>query len=105
MSRQLEIAELKALTPLGSLKKDNLSALAKKTKVREAQPGEMLFRQGDTDKRTIYVLSGTVELRDGDKTAAAIKGGSDEARNPLAPKLPREYDAIATTGIEYVAID
>ena len=105
MSRQLDISQLKALTPLDSLKKDNLSALAKKTKIRDAQPGEALFREGDSDKRTIYVLSGSVELREGDRTAATIKGGSDEARNPLAPKLPRQYSAVATTPIEYVAID
>ena len=105
MSRQLDISQLKALTPLDSLKKDNLSALVKKTKIREGQPGETLFREGDTEKRTIYVLSGTVELREGERTVATIRGGTDEARNPLAPKLPRQYSAVATTSIEYVAID
>src|SRR5690349_17988862 len=68
MSKQVEIAQLKALSPLGSLKKDNLHALAKKTKIRDAQTGEALFREGDSEKRTVYVLTGTVELREGDQT-------------------------------------
>ncbi len=89
MSKQIEIAQLKALSPLDSLKKDNLHALVKKTKVREAQPGEALFREGDAEKRTVYVLSGAVELREADKPIAKIIGGTEDARNPLSPKLPR----------------
>ena len=105
MTKQVEIDQLKALSPIDSLKKDNLHALVKKTKVREAQTGETLFREGDAEKRTIYVLTGTVELREGDKTVARIVGGSDDARNPLSPKLPRRHSAIATSSVEYVAID
>ncbi len=67
MNKQVDVSQLKALSPLDSLKKDNLFALAKKTKVREAQPGETLFREGDSEKRTVYVLSGSVELREGDE--------------------------------------
>src|SRR5690606_12635612 len=105
MTKQVDIAQLKALTPLDSLKKDNIHALAKKTKVRDAQPGETLFREGESDKRTVYVLSGTVELREGNDTKARIVGGSDEARNPLSPKLPRRETAIATSAVEYISID
>ena len=105
MSKQVDVSQLKALSPLDSLKKDNLFALAKKTRVRDAQPGETLFREGDSDKRTVYVLAGTVELREGEQRVAKIVGGSDEARNPLSPKLPRRQSAIATTPVEYVTID
>jgi CRP-like cAMP-binding protein len=105
MTKQVDILQLKALSPLGSLKKDNLHALVKKTKVREAQSGESIFREGDTEKRTVYVLAGTVELREGDRTVARITGGTDEARNPLSPKLPRQQTAIAIKPVEYVTID
>ena len=105
MTKQIELAQLKALSPIDSLKKDNLHALVKKTKIRDAQPGEILFREGDSEKRTVYVLSGTVELREGDATAAKISGGADEARHPLSPKLPRRQTAIATSSVEYITID
>ncbi len=105
MTKQVEIDRLKALSPIDSLKKDNLHALVKKTKVRDAQPGEVLFRQGDAEKRTVYVLAGTVELREGEQTVAKIVGGSDNARNPLSPKLPRQHTAMATSAVEYLAID
>jgi CRP-like cAMP-binding protein len=51
------------------------------------------------------VLSGNVDLRKADETEISIIGGSDEARNPLAPHLPRSYTAIATTNCEYITID
>ena len=105
MTKQVEIDRLKALSPIDSLKKDNLHALVKKTKVRDAQPGEALFRQGDAEKRTVYVLAGTVELREGERTVARIAGGADNARNPLSPKLPRQHTAVATSAVEYLAID
>jgi CRP-like cAMP-binding protein/rhodanese-related sulfurtransferase len=99
------VSQLKTLIPVSSLKKDNLQALVKKTEVREAQPGERLFSEGDTAKRTVYVLSGSVDLRSGEKTVTAIIGGSEQARNPLAPQLPRHYSAIATTNTQYITID
>ena len=105
MSKQVDSNQLRALSPLDSLKKDNLFALAKKTKIREAQPGEALFREGDSEKRTVYVLTGTVELRAQDRTVAKIVGGSDDARNPLSPKLPRRESAMAVSPVEYVSID
>jgi CRP-like cAMP-binding protein len=105
MIKQVEIQQLKALTPLDSLKKDNLEALVKKTAVKEAKPGEQLFHEGDSAKRTVYVLSGSVDLRKGDETEVSIIGGSDEARHPLSPQLPRHYTAIATTRTEYITID
>jgi CRP-like cAMP-binding protein len=50
-------------------------------------------------------LSGNVDLRKGDETQTSIIGGSDEARNPLSPQLPRNYTAIATTNCEFITID
>ena len=105
MTKQVDSAQLKAFSPIDSLKKDNLAALAKKTKVRDAQPGETLFREGDAEKRTFYVLSGTIELREGTHRSGRITGGTEDARNPLSPKLPRRHTAIATSAVEYITID
>ncbi len=105
MSKQVDIHQLRTLSPLDALKKDNLHALVTKTRVREAQAGQSLFREGDSEKRSVYVLSGTVELRQEGNVAARIVGGSDDARNPLAPVLPREYTAIAVNDVEFISID
>lgn len=105
MNTQVGIDQLKSLSPLSSLKKDNLQALVKKTEIRTAEPGQLLFQEGDTAKRTVYVLTGSVDLRSGSDVVTSIIGGTEEARNPLAPQLPRRYAAIATTSTQYITID
>jgi CRP-like cAMP-binding protein len=105
MSSKVDIHQLMQLSPISSLKKDNLQALVKKTVVKIAQPGELIFKTGDTTKRTFYVLRGSVDLRVDDDTATSIIGGTDEAKNPLSARLPRQFNAIATTQCEYISVD
>ena len=105
MGKQVDISQLRALSPLNSLKKENLVALAKKTELKVAEPGEQIFKEGDSSKRAFWILSGNVDLRTGGKTETEIVGGSEEAKNPLTPQLPRSYTAIATTSCEYIMID
>jgi CRP-like cAMP-binding protein len=105
MRKQVDISQLRVLSPVNSLKKDNLQALVKKTELKLAQPGEHLFNEGDSSKRAVWVLSGNVDLRVGDETVNSVIGGTEEARNPLSPPLPRHHSAIATTKVEYITID
>ncbi|MEO0998183.1 MAG: hypothetical protein AAFX58_11760, partial [Pseudomonadota bacterium] len=105
MTEHAQPSVLKAFSPLDSLKRDNLTALAKKTRILELNQGEYLFKQGDTEKRTMYVVSGAVDLVEDGTTADTVRGGSDEARNPLSPILPRRFAARASTKIQYLSID
>lgn len=81
---------LRQFAPLDGLKKENQAALARKVHIRELEAGRLLFKEGDTDKRTVWIVSGTVELREDNRTIGVIKGGTPEARNPLVPKVPRQ---------------
>jgi CRP-like cAMP-binding protein len=96
---------LKSLTPLEGMKKDNIAALAKKVFLRTLTPGRLLFKEGERDKRTVWVVSGTVEIREGDRTVGMIRGGTPEARNPLCHQQPRRMSARAIEEIEYLSID
>jgi CRP-like cAMP-binding protein len=101
----LDPALLRTFTPLDGFKKDNLAALARKTSLKECLAGRTLFREGDTDKRTFYLVRGEVELRSGDAIVAVVRSGTIEARNPLAPGMPRRFTARAASDIEYLAVD
>src|SRR5579864_6014892 len=96
---------LRTFSPLDGLKKENLLALSKKTTLKELPAGRLLFREGDTDKRTYYLARGEVELSSGDQRVAVIKAGTVEARSPVAPGVPRRFTAKTLTSIEYLAID
>ncbi|MET0292568.1 MAG: cyclic nucleotide-binding domain-containing protein [Steroidobacteraceae bacterium] len=103
--RPADVPLLKRFTPLSGLRKENQAALARKVTVRTLPAGRTLFKQGDTDRRTIWLVSGTLELREGDQTVAMIMGGTPEARAPLSTQLPRRVSARAIDEIEYLSID
>ncbi|MEM6638657.1 MAG: cyclic nucleotide-binding domain-containing protein [Pseudomonadota bacterium] len=96
---------LRTLSPLDGLKSENLQALVKKTRVQTAPRGRFLFNQGDTDKRTVYLVSGEVELCTETRVIRVIAGGTEAARHPLAPMLPRRVGARAKTEVQFIAID
>ena len=102
---QLTTDLLRNFSPLDGLKRDNLAALARKVQVREMSPGQILFKEGDTEKRTIYIVSGTLELMDGAKIVGKVDGGSEFARNPVAPVYPRRVTARARDRVRFISID
>ena len=105
-SKPLDLSTLRSFSPLDGLKTENLNALARKASLRDLQLDRTLFKEGDNDKRTIYLVSGVVELLQNGETVAVIRAGTPEARNPLAPIMPRRYSAVvASDRIEYLSID
>jgi CRP-like cAMP-binding protein len=104
-SEQLDIELLRTFSPLDGLKRDNLVALARKVQIRELSPGQVLFKEGDTEKRTVYVVSGTLELGSNHKVEEIIRGGTANARNPVAAVIPRRVTARAKDRVQFIAID
>lgn len=103
--REASVQLLKTFAPLDGLKRENLAALAKKVSVRTMSAGRVLFKEGDTDKRTIWLVGGMVEIRERDLTVAMVRGGTPEVRSPLYPQIPRRVTARAVDEISYLAID
>jgi len=104
-SEQISTDLLKSFSPLNGLKRDNLAALSRKVQLRELSPGQVLFKEGDTEKRTFYVASGILELLDQGKIVDTIEGGSEVARNPVAPVFPRRVSARARDRVQFISID
>jgi CRP-like cAMP-binding protein len=102
---QLDIELLRSFSPLDGLKRDNLTALARKVQIRELSPKQMLFKEGDTEKRTVYIVSGSLELIADGTVTEVIVGGTDNARNPVAAVFPRRVSARAHDQVRYLSID
>jgi CRP-like cAMP-binding protein len=101
----VNLGTLRWFTPLDALKRENLTALAKKTQIQTLTAGKLLFRERDREKLTYYLVSGSLELSDKDGNKKTIDGGSDEAKAPIAPMLPRRYNAKAVNEIKFIAVD
>ena len=102
---QVNTELLRGFSPLDGLKRDNLAALARKVQIREMTPGQLLFKEGDTEKRTLYIVSGILELIDKGKVVGAIQGGTEFARNPVAPVYPRRVTGRARDRVQFISID
>lgn len=103
--KPVDLDVLRSFSPLDGLKRENLHALSRKTRLQELDSGRVLFKEGESDKRTVYLVSGEIELRVGDRTVSMLRGGTPEARIAIAPGQPRRFTARALTDLTYVAVD
>ncbi|MEM7431653.1 MAG: cyclic nucleotide-binding domain-containing protein [Pseudomonadota bacterium] len=105
MATSMDAEQLRRFSPFDTLESANLNDLLNHIDIRQASAGDVLFSTGDTDKNSIYVLAGTLSLRNDGQVLGTIEGGTEEARNPVAPKLPRHLSAVAVDQVEYFSID
>ena len=105
MITSIDAAQLGNFSPFDTLESANLTDLLNSIEILQASEGQVLFEKGDTEKRSIYLLSGTLSLRNGDQVLGTIEGGTDEARNPIARALPRQLSAVAEDNVQYFSID
>ena len=96
---------LKKFSPFDTLKEKNLRALALKTQVQSLGRGRQLFKQGDKDSKSYFLVSGSVELHVNERLAGVIKAGTPEARTALTPITPREYTVRAAEDIQYISME
>ena len=61
---------LKELVPLNALSSERFEALLEKLVIEEVRSGRYLFRKGDRDNQTIYLLAGKINLVDGFRKVA-----------------------------------
>ena len=93
---------LQALVPFNALSPMHFNEVARKTVVEEVPAGRYLFREGDRDNQSIYLIEGEVVLLSGSETVGALKGGTDACRHPIAHKQPRQV-AARTVGKAVIA--
>ncbi len=100
-----ELALLKRLVPLNTLPDQDLQQLLHELRIEQAKRGEFLFREGDTDHQSVYLLAGQVALVSGKAEVDQVSAGTDMARFPIAHQIPRKFSVRARSPVEFVRID
>ena len=98
-------ATLKTLVPPNALNAENFQELAAKAYVEEIGAGKLIFKAGDLDRKTTYLLEGQIELTAEDGPVQKISGGTDVAKHPLANLQPRKHTAKALTPCKITRFD
>ncbi len=97
---------LQELVPLNALSDKRFTEVMDKIVVDEIRSGGYLFRKGDRDNQSIYLLNGKVNLIDGRrKVTSEIEAGTDYSLYPIANQQPRTLSARAATKVVIARID
>jgi CRP-like cAMP-binding protein len=97
-------AVLKTLVPPSALNAENFQELAGKAYVEDIPAGRVLFRTGDVDRKTTYLLEGEMTVTS-ERGTSTLVGGSDLARHPIANQQPRQATATAKTPCKITRFD
>jgi CRP-like cAMP-binding protein len=97
---------LQELVPLNALSAERFKKVSEKIDIEEVRAGRYLFRKGDRDNQSIYLLEGKVKLIDGfRKVTSVIEAGTDISRYPIANQQPRSLSARAVKKVIIARID
>lgn len=100
-------AELLAkLIPMSALRPGSTKDLARNASLVECKTGSHLFRIGQSAEQALYLIEGSIELRDAaGAVIAQMSADSPDARHRVAHQSPRRLDAVCLTDVRCVAID
>jgi CRP-like cAMP-binding protein len=93
----LSAKELEKLFPLESLRMETREQLGLETSVSEYARGETIFKAGDIDEDTVYVLDGELKLEYPDGRTAVHSSGTTHGRYSLNEAMPRRFTAKVTS--------
>lgn len=96
---------LKSLVPANALNAENFQELASKAYIEEIASGKTVFKIGDLDRKTTYLLEGQLLLTDSSGKSTTITGGTDVAKHPLSNQQPRQQTARAKTDCKVTRFD
>ena len=87
---------LQDLVPLNALSDERFNEISEKIVIEVVKSGRYVFRNGDRDNRTVYLLEGKLDLIDENrKVTGEIVAGSDASRHPFINQQPRPLSARA----------
>lgn len=89
----IDASQLKHLYPLDSLRPEHLDVIANEAESEELGKGHVLFRAGDQDETTHYLLSGVVAGDYPDGKRKDIIADSLQGRYPIGDLMPRRFTA------------
>jgi len=96
---------LQHLVPLNALSGEQLDQIINSITIGATKNGELLFREGDNDRRHIFLLKGKVSLQTANREMDVIKSDSQQARFALSHQLPRKFSGKAVGDVIYGSID
>ncbi|MBZ0070909.1 MAG: SUMF1/EgtB/PvdO family nonheme iron enzyme [Gammaproteobacteria bacterium] len=103
--KSIDKKSLQVLVPFNALSPAHFNEVMQKTQVDEYRAGRVVFKEGERDNQSVYLLKGELNLLAGNDIVGMVKAGSDAARHPVAQQQPRQVTARAKTSVIVARVD
>jgi CRP-like cAMP-binding protein len=90
------VQQIIQLIPISELTTNAQQEVLNKSNLIKVRKGGMIFKQGDRDEFSYYLLEGEVELLVDNRPHSTLAAGADRARYAMAQLQPRQFSAKAT---------
>ena len=105
--QKITIEELKVFDPISALSVERLEELQGLVDVEDLGVGVSIFREGDVDNQSVYLMNGDVQLTSASdhRVNTIITHKGDDAKHPLAVGQPRQVNCTAITLVKVLRVD
>ena len=100
-----EEATIRQLVPFNELFGQQFHEALKCCELVTIPPRKKLFKRGQREPYDYYLLSGSVDLVDGEFNITSLRQGDPECRHALDNRPPHRYSAITTDTCELLKVD
>lgn len=97
--------QLKLFSPFNKQSEQVLAKIAEKALLRPLRHGEFLFKEGDTETRTFFLVSGEVEMPPAGGSAIAVSSISPQSIKALSNDKPRRATVKAVGRVVVIEMD
>ena len=107
MTAQKEQLEdkLDLLVPINGLPHEVQAELLEHAEMLAVRRGQFVFRQGDRDDYTFFLLDGELDLYSDEELVQQMVSGSQGASHALSQLQPRQLSAKARTAVQLLRVD
>jgi len=100
-----ESSLLRHFIPLNDWSNNKLVMLASHLEIKHSKAGDTLIERGSREEVSYYLISGKVKLTASDGKVRHIDADGGPVATPLSQLLPRQYDVLCITPVQYIAIN
>ncbi|MDH5370059.1 MAG: cyclic nucleotide-binding domain-containing protein [Gammaproteobacteria bacterium] len=105
--QKITVEQLKAFEPISVLSVERLEELQDLVDVEVLGVGVTIFREGDVDNQSVYLLDGDVQMTSvlDQSLETVISYKAEDAKHPLAEGQPRQVTCTAMTLAKVLRVD
>ena len=98
-------ALIRGLTPFDRMPDAEFSQILRQAILTENQKDSLIFRRNDTDTKLYWLISGSLNLLDGNFNVAICKAGESTANNVIDSNSPHQLTAISTEQSQILTVE